>query len=243
MERNREGIYLGGAVTALLMGGLFVLPEILPERQIEPQLRFFAGIPGAFLAGYLGNRSARNFGDGLKRGALASLLGLAMFYASAIAYWVGTAVVIDGRMPRAPLATTTFAVVAMLGLSTVYLFTGAVAGGFGYALRDFELRSVSTLFEDSAVDVPFVIDSPAVSIDYEKRAEVAPIISDLFDQLVIFVISSEREHFVSELDSGDIKYCTIHKTETPGHVEKSLDQDYFMNFQSEAEEEELEEVA
>jgi DNA sulfur modification protein DndD len=100
---------------------------------------------------------------------------------------------------------------------------------------------LSTLFEDSAIDVPFIIDSPAVSIDYEKRAEVAPIISDLFDQLVIFVISSERERFVDELDSGDIKYCTIHKTETPGAVEKSLDKDYFMDFQSE--EEELEEVA
>jgi DNA repair exonuclease SbcCD ATPase subunit len=102
---------------------------------------------------------------------------------------------------------------------------------------------LSTLFEDSAIDVPFVIDSPAVSIDYEKRAEVAPIISNLFDQLVIFVISSERERFVSELDSGDIKYCTIHKTEQPGEVEKSLDKDYFMDFQSEVEEEEIEEVA
>jgi len=102
---------------------------------------------------------------------------------------------------------------------------------------------LSTLFEDSAVDVPFVIDSPAVSIDYEKRAEVAPIISDLFDQLVIFVISSEREYFVDELDSGDIKYCTVHKTEIPGHVEKNLDRDYFMNFQSEQPEEEIEEVA
>jgi DNA sulfur modification protein DndD len=102
---------------------------------------------------------------------------------------------------------------------------------------------LSTLFEDSAVNVPFIIDSPAVSIDYEKRAEVAPIISDLFDQLVIFVISSEREHFVSELNSGDIDYCTIHKTEIPGEVEKNLDKDYFMNFQSETEEdEEIEEM-
>ncbi|MDZ7731416.1 MAG: hypothetical protein U5K37_11680 [Natrialbaceae archaeon] len=52
---------------------------------------------------------------------------------------------------------------------------------------------LSTLFEDSPLDVPFVIDSPAVSIDYEKRAEVAPIISDLFEQLIIFVISLRDE--------------------------------------------------
>lgn len=102
---------------------------------------------------------------------------------------------------------------------------------------------LSTLFEDSAIDVPFVIDSPAVSIDYEKRAEVAPIISDLFDQLVIFVISPERERFVNELDSDDIKYCTVHKTEQPGKVEKNLDKEYFMDFQSELAEEEIQEVA
>jgi hypothetical protein len=97
---------------------------------------------------------------------------------------------------------------------------------------------LSTLFEDSALDVPFVIDSPAVSIDYEKRAEVAPIISDLFDQLIIFVISPERRSFVDELESNDIQYCTIHKTDTPGVIEKHLDKDFFMDFQSEEERQE-----
>jgi hypothetical protein len=94
---------------------------------------------------------------------------------------------------------------------------------------------LSTLFEDSALDVPFVIDSPAVSIDYEKRAEVAPIISGLFDQLIIFVISPERESFVNELQSNDIQYTTIHKIDTPGKIEKHLDKDFFMDFQSEEE--------
>jgi hypothetical protein len=97
---------------------------------------------------------------------------------------------------------------------------------------------LSTLFEDSALDVPFVIDSPAVSIDYEKRAEVAPIISDLFDQLIIFVISPERRSFVDELESNDIQYCTIHKTNKPGEIEKHLDKDFFMDFQSEEERQE-----
>lgn len=97
---------------------------------------------------------------------------------------------------------------------------------------------LSTLFEDSALDVPFVIDSPAVSIDYEKRAEVAPIISDLFDQLIIFVISPERESFVNELQSNDIQYTTIHKTDTPGKIEKHLAKEFFMNFQSEEERQE-----
>lgn len=98
---------------------------------------------------------------------------------------------------------------------------------------------LSTLFEDSAIDVPFVIDSPAVSIDYDKRAQVAPIISSLFDQLIIFVISPERERFVDELESDDIHYCTIHKTDTPGEIEKHLDKDFFMDFQSEEERKEV----
>lgn len=97
---------------------------------------------------------------------------------------------------------------------------------------------LSTLFEDSALDVPFVIDSPAVSIDYEKRAEVAPIISNLFDQLIIFIISPERKSFVDELKSNDIQYCTIHKTGTPGKIEKHLNKDFFMEFQSEEERQE-----
>ena len=93
---------------------------------------------------------------------------------------------------------------------------------------------LATLFEDASINVPFIIDSPAVSIDYEKREEVAHMISDLFDQLVIFVISPERKKFVDELESQDIQYCTIHKTEND-QVEKNTSKDYFMNFQSEEE--------
>jgi len=94
---------------------------------------------------------------------------------------------------------------------------------------------LSSLFENSRVDVPFVIDSPAVSIDYDKREQVAQIISKLFDQLIIFVISPEREQFVDELQSDNIQYTTIHKTETPGNVNKDMSKDYFMQFQSEEE--------
>lgn len=94
---------------------------------------------------------------------------------------------------------------------------------------------LATLFEDSALDVPFIIDSPAVSIDYEKREKVARIIPGLFDQLLIFVISPERERFVDELDSDDIQYHTVHKTGMPGEMKKHTDKDFFMDFQSEEE--------
>lgn len=101
---------------------------------------------------------------------------------------------------------------------------------------------LSTLFEGSQVDMPFVIDSPAVSLDHKVRREVATIISGLFDQLVAFVISTEKEGFVQNLEpkqhdgSEDIQYYTVHKTDTPGVVQKHTDHDFFMEFTSEEEE-------
>jgi DNA sulfur modification protein DndD len=101
---------------------------------------------------------------------------------------------------------------------------------------------LSTLFEDSQVDMPFVIDSPAVSLDHKVRREVATIISGLFDQLVTFIISTEKEGFVQNLEpqqhkgTADIQYYTVHKTETAGEVRKHTDRDFFMKFTSEEEE-------
>jgi DNA repair exonuclease SbcCD ATPase subunit len=101
---------------------------------------------------------------------------------------------------------------------------------------------LSTLFEGSAVDMPFIIDSPAVSLDHKVRSEVASRITGLFDQLIAFVISTEKEGFVENLspkinnDTEDIQYFTIYKTETPGIVEKHTNKQKFMNFTSEEEE-------
>ena len=100
---------------------------------------------------------------------------------------------------------------------------------------------LSTLFEESAVDMPFVIDSPAVSLDHKVRREVAPTISGLFDQVIAFIISTEKSGFVENLDPADedgIKYYTVYKTEKPGELATNTDQDFFMEFKSEEEEEE-----
>ena len=100
---------------------------------------------------------------------------------------------------------------------------------------------LSTLFEGSAVDMPFVIDSPAVSLDHKVRSEVAPIISSLFDQVIAFVISTEKEGFVENLDPAaedDINYYTVYKTGTAGELRMHTDRDFFMKFTSEEEEEE-----
>lgn len=99
---------------------------------------------------------------------------------------------------------------------------------------------LSTLFEGSAVDMPFVIDSPAVSLDHKVRSEVAPIISDLFDQVIAFVISTEKEGFIENLKPAtedDINYYTVYKTEKAGELRTHTDRDFFMQFTSEEEEE------
>ena len=81
-----------------------------------------------------------------------------------------------------------------------------------------------------------MIDSPVGSIDLTKREQIAEVVPQLFDQLIIFVISSEREGFVSELESKDIQYTTVHKTGTAGEIRKNNSRSYFMEFQSEEEE-------
>lgn len=102
---------------------------------------------------------------------------------------------------------------------------------------------LSTLFENSHVEIPFVVDSPAVSLDHKVRREVASTISNLFDQLIAFVISTEKEGFVDNLDakeingSDDIKYYTIYKTDEPGVVNSVTDEEFFMQFKSEEDQE------
>lgn len=54
---------------------------------------------------------------------------------------------------------------------------------------------LASLFEDAPYRLPFVVDSPAVSLDTAVRREVADLIPELFGQAIFFVISSEREGF------------------------------------------------
>ena len=96
---------------------------------------------------------------------------------------------------------------------------------------------LSTLFEDSVHKVPFVIDSPAVSLDFEVRREVSELLPKLFEQLVIFILSPEREGFLDGLEeSGKVQYCTLFKNpKNPGEISIHQDRGFFMKFQSEGE--------
>jgi len=93
---------------------------------------------------------------------------------------------------------------------------------------------LATLFDDSSHKIPFVIDSPAGALDLEVRREVSNIIPKLYDQLVIFIISSEREGFVDGIETyGDLQYITVYKNREDGHISTNFNKDFFMNFHSE----------
>lgn len=57
---------------------------------------------------------------------------------------------------------------------------------------------LGTLFEDSELLFPFVIDSPAGKMDFDKRRAIAEIIPSLFGQLIAFVTSAEVENFADQ---------------------------------------------
>lgn len=95
---------------------------------------------------------------------------------------------------------------------------------------------LSTLFEEGPLNVPFIVDSPAVSADLQVRREVADMVPNLFEQMIVFIISSERDGFVEGLHpSGSTQYYTVFKTDDGKNIKKSMDRDFFMDFQSEEE--------
>lgn len=115
---------------------------------------------------------------------------------------------------------------------------------------------LSTLFNRSDHQLPFIVDSPAGPIDLKVRNRVAELIPKLGKQFIAFVISSERQQFIEPLKeaaNGRIQYITMfHKgrdgleqveaqarkhpniTETTDGI-VVLDEDFFNNFDLEKE--------
>ena len=54
---------------------------------------------------------------------------------------------------------------------------------------------LTSLLSEAPFELPFIVDSPAVSLDIDVRREVGRIIPDLFEQMIMFVISSEQAGF------------------------------------------------
>lgn len=78
---------------------------------------------------------------------------------------------------------------------------------------------LGSMFETSAHDLPFVVDSPAGSLDLSVRREVSRIIPNLFNQLIIFITSGEREGFTDYFYAlkNDVQFLTIFKENDKTH--------------------------
>ena len=93
---------------------------------------------------------------------------------------------------------------------------------------------MGTLFEDSELEFPFVIDSPTGKMDFDKRQAVADIIPLVFNQMIAFVQSAEVERFADRFyDNADSQYLTIVASKETGEVTVHEGIEYFDSYQHE----------
>lgn len=93
---------------------------------------------------------------------------------------------------------------------------------------------LGTLFEDSELEFPFIIDSPTGKMDFDKRQAVAEVIPLVFNQLIAFVQSAEVECFADRFyDNKDSQYLTIVANNTTGKVDVYEGIDFFDSYQRE----------
>ncbi|EST26976.1 hypothetical protein M878_26135 [Streptomyces roseochromogenus subsp. oscitans DS 12.976] len=91
---------------------------------------------------------------------------------------------------------------------------------------------LASLFNRSEHQLPFIVDSPANSIDLANRSRIGPLIPQLTRQFIAFTISSERDQFVPNLQQacgGKVQFITLFRKAdeqliedartTPNHTE------------------------
>lgn len=72
---------------------------------------------------------------------------------------------------------------------------------------------LTALLSEAPFELPFIVDSPAVSLDLEVRKEVSRLIPTLFDQMILFVISSEQAAFAENFfEREDTRFITLRQT-------------------------------
>ncbi|PCI52859.1 MAG: hypothetical protein COB36_14225 [Alphaproteobacteria bacterium] len=92
---------------------------------------------------------------------------------------------------------------------------------------------LTALLHNAPHELPFIVDSPAVSLDTELRRTVSSLIPDLFDQMIMFVISSEREGFAEFFyTSDDVRYATISIDRLTGNTSVKDGIEAFQTFHS-----------
>jgi peptidoglycan hydrolase CwlO-like protein len=114
---------------------------------------------------------------------------------------------------------------------------------------------LSTLFNRADQhQLPFVVDSPANPIDFDIRSKIGELVPKLTGQFIAFMISSEREKFLTSLKkacSQPIRYITLFRKGATPHETKAqgfpscvttgdgymvVDERFFNEFQLDAEE-------
>ena len=78
---------------------------------------------------------------------------------------------------------------------------------------------LTALLSKAPFELPFIVDSPAVSLDLDVRREVSRVIPTLFEQMILFVISSEQAAFAENFyEREDTQFVTLRQTAN-GRVE------------------------
>lgn len=89
---------------------------------------------------------------------------------------------------------------------------------------------LTSLLTEAPYKLPFIVDSPAVSLDTAVRREVGDLIPDLFDQMIMFVISSEREGFADAFYGRQgVRYITLWRADDE-HTEVRDGLPFFQSF-------------
>ncbi|WP_276253070.1 hypothetical protein [Halomontanus rarus] len=112
--RNNRSIIIGGLVTAISTGLLFVFPIFIPFDELKTfvfeqtnvwwsgnpsaQLPYLGGIPGGLITGYLAKDYWGNdeWGTAMKYGVYAALSGLGLIYVVFVVYNVVQSMLVSG---------------------------------------------------------------------------------------------------------------------------------------------------
>lgn len=89
---------------------------------------------------------------------------------------------------------------------------------------------LTSLLSEAPYRLPFIVDSPAVSLDTAVRREVGELIPELFNQMIMFVISSEREGFADAFyDRQGVRYITLWRVDEE-HTKVQDGLEFFQSF-------------
>lgn len=94
---------------------------------------------------------------------------------------------------------------------------------------------LSSMFEGAMNDLPFLVDSPAGSLDLEVRREVSQLIPPLFNQFIVFITSGEKDGFADTFyNQKNVQFLTLWKEHKSSKIVKSENtKEFFQKFQSE----------